>query len=154
MNKNKFRNVKKQENKKNKKIVEIIIIEKKQPAFQYNKILYLVPLLFLLFNSGHLIMFAPLIYLGFTWINNSNELVPQDNLVKTQIEKDNLLKKDHLNIMCILPILFILFILFFVFFYVFFSYSRANISLPCIQSCDTILNDVSSNLDISSSMNI
>ena len=88
MNKNKFRNIKK---KKEKKTIEIIIVEKKQPAFQYNKILYLLPLLFLLFNTGHLIMFAPLIYFGYTWFNNSNELGPKDTLVKTQIEKDNLL---------------------------------------------------------------
>jgi hypothetical protein len=148
MNKNKFRNIKKQKNKKNKKTVEIVIIEETRKPINYNKLLYLAPLLFLLFNSSNLFMFAPLIFLCYSWFNKPNELIPN----KEQINKE--VNKDQLDIMFILPIMFILFILFFVFFYFIFSYLRMKTSLPCIQSCDSIVNSVSSNVDISSIVNM
>ncbi len=148
MTKNKFRNIKKQKN--NKKTIEIVIIEEKQQPtlMQNNKILYLIPLLFLLFNSN-LFMFAPLILMAYTWFNKPNELIK-----KEEIKKEELLNKDQLDFMFILPIIFVLFILFFVFFYILFSYLRTKTSLPCIQSCDSIVNSVSSSLDISPSLNI
>ena len=150
MNKNKFRNIKKQKNKKNKKIVEIVIIEKKQQSPYNNKLMLLIPLVFLLFNSSNLFMFVPLIFLCYNWLNKSNKIIPD----KEQVVKEKSLIQDKSDIMFILPILLILFILFFVFFYVLFSYLRMKTSLPCIQSCDSIINSVSNNLDISSSVNI
>ncbi len=135
-------------NNKNKKIIEIVIVENKPQPFQYNKILYLIPLLFLLFNSGHLFMFAPLIVLGYIWYTKSDELIPKKETINKELMNDNY------DMMLLLPFFIILFILFFIFFYCLFSYIRTKTSLPCIQSCDTILNEVSSNLDISSSVNM
>lgn len=142
------KNLKKHKNNKNKKIIEIVIVENKQSQFQYNKLLYLIPLLFLLFKSEHLFMFAPLIFVGYIWYTKSDELIPN----KENINKE--LLNDQNEMMLLLPIFIILFVLFFIFFYFLFSYLRTKTSLPCIQSCDTILNEISSNLDISSNVNI
>ncbi len=144
MNKKNF----KKKNNKNKKIIEIVIVENKPQPFQYNKILYLIPLLFLLFNSGHLFMFAPLILIGYIWYTKSDGLIPENEKINKE------LINEQNEMMLLLPFFIILFILFFIFFYFLFSYLRTKTSLPCIQSCETIVNDISSNLDISSSVNI
>ncbi len=148
MNKNKFRNIKKQKNRKNKEKLKIVIIEQKQQSSldQCNKIWYLVPLFFLLFNSN-LFIIAPFILVIYSFLNKPNQLISNKEFIdKNELfNNQNTLNKDKPDILFLLPILFILFILFFIFFYVLFSYLRMKTSLPCIQSCESIINSISSN---------
>jgi hypothetical protein len=110
---------------RNHKKIKIIIIEKPQPR-SFNKLLYLIPIIFLLFNGSNLLLFAPILISIYSWYNKQNN--KKNNYIDDLVTSDN-----QMNMLYVLPILALLFIGSFIFFYILFSYSNINTSLPCIQ---------------------